>query len=110
MVAAAPLIRRATLADLYAIMDLETSTFASDAWSRDTMRSELASVHGYYLVAERAPTSAGERQHPDSAIAGYAGVPPPAGSNQADIQTIAVAPDARRLGLGRALMVALLDE
>jgi [ribosomal protein S18]-alanine N-acetyltransferase len=97
-------LRRATLDDLDAIMELETGTFASDAWSRAAMRAELGSRHGYYLVAELEP------QHPDAAIAGYAGLLAPHGSGQADIQTIAVAPDARRHGLGRALMVALLDE
>jgi ribosomal-protein-alanine N-acetyltransferase len=102
--AAAPFLRRATLDDLDAIMQLETSTFASDAWSRGTMRAELGSRHGHYLVAEPAPG------HPDAAIAGYAGLLAPAGSGQADIQTIAVAPDARRRGLGRVLMVALLTE
>ena len=90
--------RRATLDDLDAIMELETSTFGSDAWSRGTMRAELGSPHGYYLVAG------------EVAVAGYAGLLAPAGSGQADIQTIAVAPAARRQGLGRALMVALLDE
>ena len=99
-----PTIRRATLDDLDAIMHLETSTFASDAWSRGSMRAELGSRHGYYLVVD------GEHQHPDAGIAGYAGLLAPAGSGQADIQTIAVAPDARRHGLGRALVVALLDE
>ena len=94
----APPLRRATLDDLDAIMELETSTFGSDAWSRGSMRSELGSRHGYYLVAK------------DSALAGYAGLLAPAGSAQADIQTIAVAPAARRQGLGRALMLALLDE
>jgi [ribosomal protein S18]-alanine N-acetyltransferase len=107
MDAPVPAIRRASLADLDAIMDLETSTFGSDAWSRGTMRAELASVHGYYLVADAAASDSGESQHP---LAGYAGLLAPAGSDQADIQTIAVAPDARRLGLGRALLVALLDE
>ncbi|CAN5545790.1 ribosomal protein S18-alanine N-acetyltransferase [soil metagenome] len=99
-----PVLRRATLDDLDAIMQLETGTFASDAWSRGTMRAELRSRHGYYLVAEREPG------HQDAAIAGYAGLLAPDGSGQADIQTIAVAPDARRHGLGRALMVALLAE
>jgi len=98
-----PSIRRATLDDLDAIMSLETSTFASDAWSRGTMRAELGSPHGYYLVAD-ADASA------DGAIAGYAGLLAPVDSGQADIQTIAVASTARRHGLGRALMVALLDE
>ena len=93
-----PALRRATLDDLDAIMELETSTFGSDAWSRGSMRAELGSRHGYYLIAE------------DSAIAGYAGLLAPTGSGQADIQTIAVAAAARRHGLGRALMVALLEE
>ena len=108
MTAATPVpatLRRATADDLDAIMELETSTFGSDAWSRGTMRAELGSRHGYYLVAERA-----QPQHPDAALLGYAGLLAPAGSGQADIQTIAVAPSARRHGLGRALMVALLDE
>ena len=94
----APTLRRATVDDLDAIMDLETSTFGSDAWSRGSMRAELGSRHGYYLVAGDAP------------VAGYAGLLAPAGSGQADIQTIAVAPTARRQGLGRALMSALLAE
>ena len=96
-----PTLRRATPDDLDAIMELETGTFASDAWSRGTMRAELVSPHGYYLVAEA--TAGG-------AIAGYAGLLAPAHSGQADIQTIAVASASRRNGLGRALVVALLDE
>jgi len=96
-----PVLRRAAPADLDAIMDLETSTFGSEAWSRASMRAELASRHGYYLVAE---------QHADFPLVGYAGLLAPAGSGQADIQTIAVAPEARGHGLGRSLMVALLAE
>jgi ribosomal-protein-alanine acetyltransferase len=100
-------LRRATLDDLDVIMALETSTFGSDAWSRGTMRDELASPHGYYLIAEGEAGGGGEPRHP---LAGYAGLLAPAGSGQADIQTIAVAPEARRHGLGRALVVALLAE
>jgi N6-L-threonylcarbamoyladenine synthase/ribosomal-protein-alanine N-acetyltransferase len=105
-------LRRATLDDLDAIMALETSTFASDAWSRGMMRDELASPHGYYLVAEgdAIPAEAGTGGGPQHPLAGYAGLLAPRGSGQADIQTIAVAPEARRHGLGRALMLALLDE
>ncbi|HEY4225120.1 MAG TPA: ribosomal protein S18-alanine N-acetyltransferase [Pseudolysinimonas sp.] len=109
-IAAAPTLRRATLDDLDAIMELETSTFTSDAWSRGSMRAELGSRHGYYLVAERHAAGAAAPPHPDAALAGYAGLLAPLGSGQADIQTIAVAPGARRHGLGRALMVALVDE
>lgn len=97
-------LRRATLDDLDAIMQLETSTFTTDAWSRGSMRAELGGPHGYYLVAD-AEAAAEEHE-----LAGYAGLLAPIGSGQADIQTIAVAPAARRRGLGRALMVALLDE
>lgn len=100
-----PAIRRATLDDLDAIMVLETGIFGSEAWSRGSMRTELGSRHGYYLVAEGA-----DPQHPDAVLAGYGGLLAPAGSGQADIQTIAVAPGARRHGLGRALMLAMLDE
>lgn len=95
-------IRHATPADLDAIMLLETSTFTTDAWSRGTMEAELAGPHGYYLAIDG--------DAPGAPLAGYAGLLAPAGSGQGDIQTIAVAPDARRRGLGRALMVELLDE
>jgi ribosomal-protein-alanine acetyltransferase len=110
-------LRRATLDDLDAIMALESSTFGSDAWSHGAMRDELASPHGYYLVAEgeegAGEAGAGEASADDASqhpLAGYAGLLAPLGSGQADIQTIAVAPDARRRGLGRMLMVAMLDE
>jgi len=91
-------LRRATQADLDAIMAIETATFASDAWSSDAMASELASGHTYYLVAER------------DGVEGYAGLLAPRRSFQADIQTIAVSVSARRQGLGRVLMLALIAE
>ena len=92
-------LRRATLDDLDAIMEIETATFPSDAWSRGSMAAELAGAHGYYLVAEN-----------DTSLEGYAGLLAPEGSGQADIQTLAVVAGSRRRGLGRALAVALLDE
>lgn len=96
------LLRRAGVDDLDAIMRLETSTFGSDAWSEGAMRSELASPHAYYLVAV-------PEERPDE-IDGYAGLLAPASAQQADIQTIAVAPEARRAGLGRTLMLQLMTE
>ena len=95
-------LRRATVDDLDAIMQLETALFASDAWSRSSMRAELADKHGYYLVAF--PVGRPEQ------VDGYAGLRAPRGEPQADIQTIGVAEHARRQGLGRVFMLRLIDE
>jgi ribosomal-protein-alanine N-acetyltransferase len=95
-------LRRATIDDVPAIMQLETSTFTTDAWSEKSMRSEVAGEYGYYLVAF-------EPEHPER-IDAYAGLLAPRGAIEGDIQTIAVAPTARRNGLGRTLMLALIGE
>ena len=95
-------LRRAVVDDVPAIMELERSTFVTDAWSERSMRSEVTGEHGYYLVAFE--PSAPKR------IDGYAGLLAPRGGGEGDIQTIAVAPHARRRGLGRELMLALLAE
>lgn len=91
-------LRDAVPADLDAIMRIEHSVFPADAWPAATMSAELGSVHGRYLVAI---DDAGE-------IVGYAGLR--AVGEQADIQTIAVRPDARRLGIARAMLLELLAE
>jgi ribosomal-protein-alanine acetyltransferase len=93
-------LRRAEADDLDAIMAIEAATFPTDAWSPSTMAAELAGPHGHYLVAVA----------DDGILDGYAGLFAPSGGEQADIQTIAVTPRARRRGLGRTLMEALLDE
>ena len=80
-------------------MRLETSIFTTDAWSPASMRSELTSAHTHYLVA-----------YDGEDIDGYAGMLAPRGAKEADIQTIAVAAGARRNGIGRALVAALLAE
>lgn len=90
-------LRDAELADLDAIMALETATFPTDAWSRDMMAAELASPHTAYLVVESG----------DEVVA-YSGLSAPAGSEQADIQTIAVDGTHRRLGIGTVLVEQLL--
>jgi ribosomal-protein-alanine N-acetyltransferase len=95
-------LRRATPADVDAIMAIETATFENDAWSPDSMLSELESDNTFYLVAY-APA------HP-KILVGYAGLLAPDGGEEADVQTIAVAPSARRQGLGREFMVRLIAE
>lgn len=93
-------LRRATPADLAAVMALEEEIYPDDAWSPENMASELAGEHTYYLVAT------GD----DGAIDAYAGLLAPLGTGQGDIQTVTVAPRARRQGLARTLMLQLLNE
>jgi ribosomal-protein-alanine acetyltransferase len=99
------LMRRAKVADLESIMLLERETFVDDAWSEEAMRREIESPHGYYLVAVD-----DEADDPEQRLLVYAGLLAPSGGEQGDIQTIAVAPFARGIGLGRGLMHALITQ
>ena len=94
-------LRRAQESDLDAVMMLEASTFAGDAWPREMMRAELVNPHCHYLVAEMLHASL---------VVGYAGLLCPHDSGDGDIQTIAVSPDMRGQGIGRSLLVALISE
>jgi ribosomal-protein-alanine acetyltransferase len=96
---ATPVLRDATPDDLAPIMALEERLFPGDAWSAAMMAAELAAPHTRYLVAEV-----------EGVVVGYAGLSALPGSTQADIQTIAVDAPHRRLGLGTALLTALLEE
>lgn len=89
-------IRQATVLDLPEIMKLETASFANDAWPEETFKSELAAKHTYYILALE-----------DNLVVGYAGLSKLPGSDQADIQTIAVREDKRGLGIGKKLMDTL---
>lgn len=89
-------IRQATVLDLPEIMNLETASFANDAWPEDTFKSELAAKHTYYILALE-----------ENLVVGYAGLSKLPGSDQADIQTIAVREDKRGLGIGKKLMDTL---
>lgn len=95
-------IRVASAADLGQIMKLENACFGPDAWSTQNMQDELAGAQRYYIVAI-------ENGNEDEII-GYAGLAKTQTTSQADIQTIAVRLENRGQGLGKALMVALLDE
>lgn len=91
-------LREAAAGDLDAIMAIEESEFAGDAWSRGTMAEEIRSRHTRYLVAEQ-----------EGALVGYAGLLCPVGAYEGDVQTIAVVASVRRTGLGRRLLCALLE-
>ena len=93
-------LRRATLGDLDALMALEQEIYPEDAWSAENMARELAGDHTYYLAA------VGD----DGAIDAYAGLLAPLGTGQGDIQTVTVAPRARRQGLARTLLLQLINE
>lgn len=95
-------LRRAGIDDLDAIMALETTIFATDAWSSGVMRQELQNRNSFYIVGFRPET-------PDQVDA-YAGLLSPQGAKESDIQTIAVAERARRSGLGRTLVLTLMNE
>ncbi|MFT3798219.1 ribosomal protein S18-alanine N-acetyltransferase [Microbacterium sp.] len=90
-------LRTADARDLAAIMDLERASFPTDAWSEPMMRAEISSPHGRYVVDVEA-----------GRLVGYGGVRAVSGAHDADIQTIAIAADARGRGRGRALLAALL--
>ena len=92
-------LRIAVLADLPAIMELERRSFPSDAWSEQTMGTELTSAHSHYLVDDE-----------DGRIVGYGGLRALPGGADADIQTIALDEAVRGRGRGRALLRALIAE
>lgn len=93
-------VRPALPSDVDAIMEIETSVFVNDAWSRESMAHELANSSCYYLVVVDA----------DRVVVAYSGLLAPVGSPDSDIQTIAVAPSARRQGIARDLVRRMLDE
>jgi N6-L-threonylcarbamoyladenine synthase/ribosomal-protein-alanine N-acetyltransferase len=95
-------LRRAHAEDLDGIMQLETSIFVTDAWSPEMMARDISDPSCYYLVAF--PPDEPAR------IVGYAGLLAPRGAHEGDIQTIAVAEEARGHGLGRTLMLSLIGE
>jgi len=93
-------LRRATADDLDALMALENEIYPDDAWSSENMARELTGDHTHYLVAVA----------DDDRIDAYAGLMAPLGTGQGDIQTVTVAPRARRQGLARTLLLRLIDE
>lgn len=85
--------------DIAAVHDVEVRVFPETAWSVESFWSELAAMPEtrYYLVATR-----GEQ------VIAYGGLMTI--GRDADVQTLAVAPEARGGGVGSSLLDALLAE
>ena len=91
-------IRFVSPTDFDSLLQLENEVFTDQAWSKPAMLADLEAVHTQYLVA-----------FDDGQLVGYAGLSSPAGSFQADINTIAVAESFRRRGVATELMTQLIE-
>ena len=78
------------------IAALEKRCF-SNPWSETSVRSELSNPLSYWLVAQE-----------DGKLIGYVGSQSVA--PEADVMNLAVAPEWRNKGIGRALMTALIAQ
>jgi ribosomal-protein-alanine acetyltransferase len=89
------ILRPATADDVDAVASLEGEVFGADAWSQDSVRSELTGERRVTLVA-CAPE-----------VVGYAVTA--AVGDVVDLQRIAVHPAHRRHGLARLLLAAVSE-
>jgi [ribosomal protein S18]-alanine N-acetyltransferase len=98
------LLRRMTVDDVPAIMELEEQLFAPDTWTAAMYRDELAHPDTrHYLVAEDEAPAGGR-----TSLIGYGGLI--AYDDEAHIATIGIASDRQGQGLGALLLDALLAE
>jgi ribosomal-protein-alanine N-acetyltransferase len=88
--------------DVEQLMPLERELFGAGAWPAETFWSELAHPQTHWYVVAELATGATSR------LVGYAGLLAP--GPEADVQTVAVAPDAQGQGLGRILVDALIEQ
>ena len=95
----APVLRPMRWWDVEQVVALERELFGETAWSPEAFWSELGSPGRWYVVADDG------RGGP---ALGYAGLLT-AGGEDADVQTVAVAPAAQGQGLGGALVDALVE-
>jgi ribosomal-protein-alanine N-acetyltransferase len=86
--------------DLPAVMRIEAELFGDEAWSEGMFWSELAERETRRYIVE---------DNDAGGLSGYAGLCAYA-PYEAYVQTMAVAPDQRRRGLGQQLLTELLDE
>lgn len=101
-------IRRATRADLAAMLRIEQASF-SDPWTVESLATALSLERMHVLVAESEAES-GTAESGDGAarLLGY--VVALVVGPDAEIADLAVAPESRRQGVGRALLKKALHE
>ncbi|MFB9775865.1 ribosomal protein S18-alanine N-acetyltransferase [Brevibacterium otitidis] len=99
----AAVIRRMRWFDIAPIAALDADIFGADAWSEAYFWSELAAPGRHFIVLDDASKDTAT----SPGLLGFAGLS--VSGPQADILTIASHPDARRQGIGRRLLDALLD-
>ena len=78
--------------DVAEVVRVERVCFDAEPWSTETFLSELAADGREYVVAD----------DPAGRLVGYVGCA--VSGTDADVQTVAVAPEARGTGLGRQLL------
>ena len=93
-------VRRATPADLARVAAIEQASFA-DPWTQDALETAMGLAHIRFLVAEEGGGTA-------SQLVGY--VVALVMGDEGEIADIAVAPSARRAGVGRVLLSRVEDE
>jgi len=99
-------IRRAVRDDLAGMLRIEEASFA-DPWTIDSLATALSLERMQVLVAE----SVGEGNQGGDAAPGLLGyVVALVLGPEAEIADLAVAPESRRLGIGRALLERVLAE
>jgi ribosomal-protein-alanine N-acetyltransferase len=99
-------IRRASRADLAAMLAIEQASFA-DPWTVDSLSTALSLERMRVLVAE--PAGKGTRGGGTAReVLGY--VVALVVGPESEIADLAVAPNARRLGIGRALLEQIIVE
>lgn len=86
--------------DLAIVVSMEREVYRTDAWTMGQFKEELAAVprNRYYIIAQN---EVGE-------IVGYAGAFSPDIGLDADVLTLTVLPNYRRMGIGRALLDQLI--
>ncbi len=94
-------------ADLDRILELERILFGPGAWTYGMLADELGALGRWYVVAEPAGAEALRYGAGTRPVVGYAGLWFDGDVSQ--VMTIGVDPEHQRLGVGRALLQALVD-